>query len=151
MGDQQGEGALQYNELAFLDDWEAQVDTGDLLEAAASAVEVLDGGQHIASRKRSVTPGPGAYNIKSGFAAKASLPSSRHGGTFSMGQKLYDVWTMPTIGPDQYESGPQMMDTMKHKKPVWSFSTSPSTRCPTGLTVVPRAALMRPYSSMGAR
>lgn len=99
-------------------------------------------GHSLSSQKRSVTPGPGAYNVRSGFGARASLPGAKHHGTFSMGKKLFEPWSIATIGPDKYQA---CLEKTKSTKPAWSFPCAPNPRLTS--SVVPDGAPQ--FESMG--
>eukprot|EP00927_Polykrikos_kofoidii_P027328 TRINITY_DN24084_c0_g1_i1.p1 TRINITY_DN24084_c0_g1~~TRINITY_DN24084_c0_g1_i1.p1 ORF type:complete len:719 (+),score=107.52 TRINITY_DN24084_c0_g1_i1:103-2259(+) len=130
--DQQGEGLLQMKEVAFLDDWEIPLDPNETEDAAVDVEEDRkdgpSGAGHQMLEYRSLVPGPGAYNVVTGFAAPQTAPTARHGGAYSF--TLRNPWRSrkrqtTTVGPANYEPD---LKTTTNRKPAWSFGSSATWR-----------------------
>lgn len=123
--DQQGERKLQMKDVAFLDDWELQLDLKELRDGSA-ITESLKGEE---TRKAFATslleystkvPGPGAYDVLSGFGAAPGMPTARHSGAFSFtcrrSRRLQKVHASPATYTPQ---------TVSRRKPAWGFGSTP--------------------------
>jgi len=121
--DQGGELSLQYKEVIFLDDWETALPIS--LEGAESQMEVnptaVKADQNICLDYRTCVPGPGAYEMFSGFAATPMMPSARHNGAFTFARRHVLQGLPRTVGPARYE--PSLQPTTRGK-PSWGFGTA---------------------------
>lgn len=82
--DADGAGLISHNEIAFLDDWEAAIDTNGVEGLSMSTAK---NSHHLGEELieySTENPGPGHYEIPSGFAAGPRIPIAKHLGTFSL-------------------------------------------------------------------
>jgi len=142
-GKQEG---LKLEEVAFLDSWEAPVDSN---QEESAYVHHSDNHQqahiHKLSEERRKTPGPGAYDIPTGFAARPKVPGAKHHGSFSFGRRYPDRWRSGIVGPAKYDPIKEAESTLR-RKPAFSFGNA--IRC-----VVPprRKRILPAYVSQDSR
>ncbi|CAE8733270.1 unnamed protein product [Polarella glacialis] len=140
--DVNSQGKLQLHEVSFLDDWELEnpadelenagesggIDLGDCSNPTQSGK--LDSGTTFKERNsiedsmfdyQTAAPGPGAYELLSGFGAMDRMPSARHGGAWSFSKRPEPTWLgeLKSVGPEG-----SVADTsiLKRRKPAWAFS-----------------------------
>lgn len=122
--DQDGESRLDYKEVVFLDDWE--ITEG----ASAEAKQGMDLGnvaghgeeeQDICNKMleyHTDNPGPGAYDVVSGFACMPTNPTARHGGAWSFTLRRPFYKFRNKVGPSDYQPS---MQEIRGRKPAWSI------------------------------
>merc|ERR1719499_955445 len=74
-------------------------------------------------------PGPGAYDVASGFGAMPTMPTARHGGSFSFtGRDKVPAClrSPPTVGPAHYDPPKSAGSACGRRTPCWVF---PARRC----------------------
>jgi len=125
--DQQGtRNMLHFEEVSFLDSWESydvvtrEADDPDMLEAGLEAGDSTKSSQW---EWKSITPGPGSYDLPTSFAAGPTTPQARHAGSFSFAGRLRKAWSRPKLGPTHYDPLPGG-DSLRVKKPAWSFGSA---------------------------
>eukprot|EP00927_Polykrikos_kofoidii_P060327 TRINITY_DN55330_c0_g1_i1.p1 TRINITY_DN55330_c0_g1~~TRINITY_DN55330_c0_g1_i1.p1 ORF type:complete len:762 (+),score=124.40 TRINITY_DN55330_c0_g1_i1:204-2489(+) len=126
--DQNCEGKLHFKELMFLDDWDSDTpvnagfDEGRELEVSQPETESSQAQPIDMLDHRTTAPGPGAYNVLSGFGAMPCMPTARHHGafTFASSRRPLDPLTK-TVGPTNYHVS---MKPTTAKKPSWSFGSA---------------------------
>jgi Ca2+-binding EF-hand superfamily protein len=125
--DQHGEQQLQYKEVVFLDDWETNVlvstegaDTQQEPQKEAEQAPISAAIEYFVP-----SPGPGAYEVFSGFAATPLMPTARHAGAHSFTRRRAGCGPWPkfpkSVGPARYEPS---LKPIIDRKPAWSFGGS---------------------------
>eukprot|EP00928_Gymnodinium_smaydae_P017173 TRINITY_DN16560_c0_g3_i1.p1 TRINITY_DN16560_c0_g3~~TRINITY_DN16560_c0_g3_i1.p1 ORF type:complete len:935 (-),score=163.35 TRINITY_DN16560_c0_g3_i1:12-2621(-) len=121
---------LQYKELAFLDDWECPDAAGVIFgeksmcdaDFCAQDSQTVSGSRVLESRME--TPGPGAYELLSGFCALPQMPTARHGGAFSMASRSKQpvfLGSLVPVGPTDFTP---KTNAVRKRTPAWSFGSS---------------------------
>mmetsp|Transcript_81373 Transcript_81373/g.140933 ORF Transcript_81373/g.140933 Transcript_81373/m.140933 type:complete len:816 (+) Transcript_81373:53-2500(+) len=117
------ERILQYKEVVFLDDWdicpavtttEGVVDPQEALEKPEEPVGIA---KNMLEYQTPV-PGPGAYDVLSGFGATPLMPCTKHAGAWSFTNRRPWPRLQRTVGPARYD--PSLKPTIT-SKPSWSF------------------------------
>eukprot|EP00747_Dinoflagellata_sp_TGD_P168505 gnl/TRDRNA2_/TRDRNA2_195024_c0_seq1.p1 gnl/TRDRNA2_/TRDRNA2_195024_c0~~gnl/TRDRNA2_/TRDRNA2_195024_c0_seq1.p1 ORF type:complete len:840 (+),score=161.68 gnl/TRDRNA2_/TRDRNA2_195024_c0_seq1:101-2521(+) len=145
--DQDGQMMLNYKEVIFLDDWDNLEPDRVLVGGEAEAEELPAALPQEASQNqidyRTLSPGPGAYDVVSGFGATPHMPTARHGGafTFTLRKPLLTLKGSKTVGPSSYN--PSLKATAE-RKPAWSFATAGMRHTPRSQT--PRGGSSRMMS-----
>lgn len=121
--DQGNEKILQYKEVVFLDDWDVHPAVTsiegvvDPQEAQEKQEEPMGFAKNMLEYQTAV-PGPGAYDVLSGFGATPLMPCTKHGGAFSFTNRRPWPRLQKSVGPARYD--PSLKPTIA-SKPSWSF------------------------------
>jgi len=122
---------LMLPDVVFLDDWELPPQDGD---EGMSALEFAEekGSKRGESQELSVVeslydyqtdaPGPGCYDVLSGFGALPRMPTARHSGSWSFGKRPAPAWLdkAESVGPST-RNYPSDVSAVQRRKPAWSF------------------------------
>jgi len=135
--DANSQGRLSLPEVVFLDDWElppAEEDDGGM-SASEGADEKGRRSSLGVSGELSMLesesmydyqtdgPGPGSYDILSGFAALPRMPTARHGGCWTFPKRpATSPWlgTLQSVGPSATDIAADV-SAVQRRKPAWSF------------------------------
>jgi len=146
--DQNGEGVLQYKEIAFLDTWETVTETtlkvDELKDEKIEQQKMEPPISYHLLEYRTPPPGPGAYNVGTHFGSVT--PLSRNRGSFSFACRRSGGRPRRSVGPANYS--PSLQPTTQ-RKPAWSFGGSPNGP-PSRPKTPPPTTQPRPQSSRSA-
>jgi len=163
--DASGERRLQHKDVTFLDSWDLGGKDGSFSDHdgydAEASMDLLQ--EHTSTLLDYMTdnPGPGAYNVVSGFGAMPMMPTAKHGGSFSFtGRDKRQGWlrNAKTVGPAHYETL-SARGGQQRKKPAWTFGSGrsssavrpPPTASPGPGAYDTKASTHGPQFSMGQR
>lgn len=133
-----GHGRLLLHEVHFLDEWEPPQDDDkgeaeDDLETTRNSSIInqsawTEGSADSMYSYATIAPGPGAYDLLSGFGAQPRVPTARHAGAHTFGRRPGSSWvqqaSIESIGPGAFERDPKDSMTQRRHKPAWQFTTT---------------------------
>merc|ERR1712137_994290 len=112
-------GGLELKEVAFLDGWQVPQDelpngmSADGTEATwtfTQSQDPMSGGPSILPDFWTSGPGPGAYELSSGFGAMPWAPCAKHTGAFSFNRRGEWLKVAKSVGPGEYNVSPEKLD-----------------------------------------
>mmetsp|Transcript_51634 Transcript_51634/g.92747 ORF Transcript_51634/g.92747 Transcript_51634/m.92747 type:complete len:807 (-) Transcript_51634:50-2470(-) len=129
--DANSQGKLSLNEVTFLDEWELSADdNADDVNLDSNMSGGKSSGKDSFDAPASDSlyvyategPGPGAYDVMSGFGALPRMPTARHGGSWTFSRRPDAVWVrnLKAVGPACTDF--DMEEPSKHGG--WSFGGS---------------------------
>lgn len=164
---------LEFREVAFLDGWQVPQDdlpagmSNDCTDATwtmSQSQDPISAGESLLPDFWTSGPGPGAYDMSSGFGAMPWAPCAKHGGAFSFNRRGEWLKVAKSIGPAHYDLAPEKVDEVqKRRKPAWSFgsqarpaairavSTPPMRASPGPGAYEAKTSFNGPLFSMGTR
>mmetsp|Transcript_48037 Transcript_48037/g.114152 ORF Transcript_48037/g.114152 Transcript_48037/m.114152 type:complete len:787 (-) Transcript_48037:155-2515(-) len=139
--DQEYQGSLRFNEMAFLDDWEVDSVADDNPEDAAAKASAEAGqqsvlGQHpvaVGLEYHSPVPGPGTYEVMPSIGVCPSAPTMKSSAAWSIGIRRPCMLGNDSRGtgsqsltiPSPTNYDPSLESTSDTKrKPAWTFGTT---------------------------
>jgi len=132
--DANGQGKLSLHDVNFLDDWESFDDdqTDDAINLAQESINAASGkaSENLAQDSlydyQTAAPGPGTYEVISGFGALPRMPTARHTGSWTFARRPDALWlsNLKSVGPACTDFN--MEERPRHGG--WSFSST--TRSP---------------------
>ncbi|CAJ1400637.1 unnamed protein product [Effrenium voratum] len=126
-----GHGRLLLHEVHFLDDWEPRQDEEkgdeDETKTISQSATWTEASADTMYSYATLAPGPGAYNLLSGFGAHPRVPMARHMGAHAFSGRPQTSWlktTIQSVGPGAFEKDPKDSATQRRHKPSWQFATT---------------------------